>query len=310
MEYVDYGGWKNNVLLANDHAEVIVTLDVGPRVISYRTPRSRNVFKNYAPQIGGANEAIWQIRGGHRFWLAPEDPVLTYIPDNSKVEHTIVSPNEARFVTGGSELVPIEKTLSLALDPNTSRVTVNHHAKNQGVKPITLATWALSVMAPGGTEIIPLPPLGSHPRDLLPTRRMIVWPFTDMSDSRWRWGQKFITLKSGDGPPAKLGLNHTEGWVAYHLDDQLFVKTIPFRGEDVYADLGCNFETFTNDEMLEVESLGPLVTLEPGESTSHAEHWFLFDGVGSLPNGASEEALADWVEPFASRVRNYAPRRT
>ena len=45
----------------------------------------------------------------------------------------------------------------------------------------------------------------------------------------------------------------------------LFVKTIEFRDGATYPDFGCNFETFTNEEMLEVEALGPLVRLEAGQ---------------------------------------------
>ena len=65
----------------------IITLDVGPRVISYRTTDGENVFKTFDTQLGGTGEAEWQSRGGHRFWLAPEDPVLSYLPDNEPVEH-------------------------------------------------------------------------------------------------------------------------------------------------------------------------------------------------------------------------------
>src|SRR6516225_11433579 len=35
VEKVEYKGWKNNLRLSNGEAELIVTLDVGPRIISY-----------------------------------------------------------------------------------------------------------------------------------------------------------------------------------------------------------------------------------------------------------------------------------
>ena len=54
-----------------------------------------------------------------------------------------------------------------------------------------------------------------------------------------------------------------------------FCKTVtPPRVGANYPDDGCNFETYTNHEMLEIESLGPLVTLAPGESSAHQERWF------------------------------------
>ena len=46
-----------------------------------------------------------------------------------------------------------------------------------------------------------------------------------------------------------------------------------------YPDFGCSFETFTNADFLELETLGPLATLAPGESLTHTERWTAFRGV-------------------------------
>ena len=73
VEKVEYRGWKNNLKLTNGDAELIVTLDVGPRVISYKLAGGTNVFKNYDEMMGKSGEADWMIRGGHRLWAAPED---------------------------------------------------------------------------------------------------------------------------------------------------------------------------------------------------------------------------------------------
>ncbi len=300
VDYVPFGGWKNNVRIANAYAELIITLDVGPRVISYRTTDGTNVFKIFDEQLGGTGEAKWKSRGGHRFWLAPEDPVLSYIPDNSAVEHRVVSPHEVELSMSLGEQLPVSKTLTVALDPESTQVTVSHRAENIGTDALCIATWGLSVMAPGGIEIIPLPPLGEHPRDLLPNRAMILWPFTDMSDSRWRWGRRFITLRQANAGPTKIGLAHRERWVAYHREDTLFVKIIEYRGGATYPDSGCNFETFTNEEMLEVESLGPLVDLAPGTATEHVETWHLFDGVSAPPSG--EDEMAAWFDNAAAGI--------
>ena len=43
-------------------------------------------------------------------------------------------------------------------------MTLTHRLTNVGQKPTDLAPWALTVMAPGGVEIIPLPPKGAPPR--------------------------------------------------------------------------------------------------------------------------------------------------
>ena len=35
--------------------------------------------------MGKTGEATWQPRGGHRVWIAPEDIVKSYAPDNAPV---------------------------------------------------------------------------------------------------------------------------------------------------------------------------------------------------------------------------------
>jgi len=87
----------------------------------------------------------------------------------------------------------------------------------------------------------------------------------------------------------------------YYNNGSLFVKTIAFEDGATYPDMGCNFETFTNEEMLEVEALGPLVELAPGASTKHTEQWHLFEGVGQPPLH-EEEAIAAWIAPWLQRT--------
>jgi len=73
VDNIPYGGWKNNLRVSNGDAELIATLDVGPRIISYRLMDGKNVFKEYPDQLGHSGESDWMIRGGHRLWAGPED---------------------------------------------------------------------------------------------------------------------------------------------------------------------------------------------------------------------------------------------
>ncbi len=298
-----HAGWDRNLHFANEHLELVATLDVGPRILHLSTPGGQNVFKTYTHELGGRGETEWMIRGGHRFWIAPEDLERTYHRDNHPVEHTqnlatgevvIESTQEA----GGR----IQKTLGITVAPDAPRVTVRHTARNIDSVPLDFSVWALSVMAPGGIEIIPQPPLGEHPRDLLPNRSMILWPYTDLSDPRWRIGRDFFTLSQRPGlPPAKIGLAHRMRWVAYALSHSLFVKTFEYLEGEIYPDGGCNFETFTNSDMLEIESLAPLKTLAPGEEFTHIEHWSLLPLESEIATN-SDEDLAKILAPLLTRT--------
>src|SRR6478735_2680642 len=163
IETVEYRGWKNNLRIANESAELVVTLDVGPRVIAYRKPGGFNVLKNYDEQMGGTGEKAWQIRGGLRFWLAPEDLTRTYFPDNRPVAHTELGPTAARFTPPPETEYGVQKEMELRLAEKGSRVEVRLKVTNVGSAPTELAPWGPTVMAPGGMEIIPLPAKFNHP---------------------------------------------------------------------------------------------------------------------------------------------------
>jgi hypothetical protein len=301
MDKVAYKGWKNNLRLANGSVELIVTLDVGPRVISFRLADGRNVFKEYADQFGKTGEKDWQIRGGHRLWAGPEDLTRTYAPDNGPVEYEELPRKEAgvvgvRFQPAAEAAYHIQKAMDVQLAPGSPRVEVSHHITNLGPERTTLAPWALSVMAPGGVEIIPLPPKRSHPgppqnarspKDYANDQVLALWPFFDFKDPRWTFGSKYVTLRQdAKRGPTKIGVAHRMGWVGYLNGGTLFVKRFKYQDGQPYPDGGVNFETFTNEDMLEVESLGPLVTLGQGETVTLVETWELQGGVPDVKDEA------------------------
>jgi hypothetical protein len=97
------------------------------------------------------------------------------------------------------------------------------------------------------------------------------------------------------------GRNDTEKWAGYVLGDHLFLKTIPLIEGKEYPDLGSNFETFTNEEFLELESLGPYSEVSPGQTVKHTEVWAVFSGL-QLPPIQDEDALAKAVDPYLKQL--------
>ena len=281
VKKVAYGGWKNCCRIANGKTELIVTTDVGPRVIRFGSVGGQNLFREYAEFLGKRGGKQWVNYGGHRLWHAPEDEQRTYCPDNSPV--TVEQrAGQVRFIQPVEAMTGIQKEIDIKLAPNRARVVVVHRLRNTGAWPVELAPWALSVMAPGGTCVIPLPARGSHPKDLLPGNMLTLWLYTDMSDKRWTWGRRYILLRQDSSPkatPQKFGALVPDGWAGYALNGQLFVKQFACVAGANYADYGCNFETFTNNGMLEVETLGAFTKIEPGQAVEHVETWSLFDNI-------------------------------
>ncbi|MCG3149618.1 MAG: hypothetical protein PCFJNLEI_03083 [Verrucomicrobiae bacterium] len=278
---VAYKGWKNCCRIANGTVELIVTTDVGPRIIRYGFVGGQNLLKEDPAQVGKSGGKAWRLYGGHRLWHSPEDATRTYFPDNFPVTVERHG-NRTRFIAPVETTCGIQKELEIKLG---ARVEIVHRLRNTGLWPIELAPWALSVMAPGGTCIVPQPKRGTHPKDLLPQNVLVPWIYTDMSDPRWTWGRRYILLRqAANSTPQKLGALVPDGWAAYALNGQLFVKRFPCLAGARYPDNGCNFETFTNSNMLEVETLGPLTTLAPGQTIAHNETWQLFNNVPAPKN--------------------------
>jgi len=299
-EIIPYAGWEKNLRIFNDDVELIITLDVGPRILSYCRHGEENVLKQYPEQLGKSGEAEWRIRGGHRLWTAPEDASITYHIDNVPVAFSQSQAGEVLLTSYQKQPIQIRKEIALTLG-KSSHVTLHHSIFNDSATDLTLAPWALTVMASGGLVIIPQPPLGEHPRDLLPNRKMVLWPYTDLSDSRWKFGAQYITLKQdANSLPTKLGLAHRQKWIAYLLNYNLFIKSFSFEEGALYPDDGCNFETFSNSEMTEIESLGPLKKIRLGEAVHLREDWHLFKL--EKPDPLRRSALENWLPEFLQKL--------
>lgn len=116
-----------------------------------------------------------------------------------------------------------------------------------------------------------------------------------MNDKRVYWGEKYIALKQdpNNKAPFKLGINNQEGWAAYARGGHLFVKRYYPQHDATYPDFGVSFETYTNDWMLEIETLSPFTKLQPGETVEHVEEWELYNNVNvkDIDEGAFDEVV-------------------
>ena len=280
MEKIEYGGWDNCYRVSNDIIDLIITGDVGPRIIRFGFVGKENEFKEYKEMMGQVGGEEWRIYGGHRLWHSPEAKPRTYFPDNFPVD---VQEHDSfvRIVQPTEKTTGIEKELDVEIFSNESKVKIVHRLRNRNLWDIELAPWALSVMAEGGKAIIPLPPRGSHEENLLPTNNITMWAYTDMRDVRWHWGSKYIMLLQDVSlkQPQKIGVMVRDGWTCYIRNRHLFVKKFEFVCGAEYPDFGCSVEVFTNSDMLELETLGPITRLKPGEAVEHIEYWHLLDDV-------------------------------
>lgn len=294
MEIVPYGGWNRCLRIVAGETEAIVTLEVGPRIIRYGFIGGPNELVEYDKDMGKTGGDEYRSYGGHRLWIAPEEDPKTMHSDNQPVEHR--EEDGWHILTAPTEKWFVQKEVRIKAEGDALRI--EHRIYNRGAYPAELAPWALTVMAAGGTCLFPQPEFIGHSEKVLPARPLVQWNYTDMADPRWTWGKSVIRLEQReDGGPQKLGAFIEQGFAAYANHGNVFLKRFGAESDYVYPDFGCNFETFTRQDMLEVESLGPMESVAPGDYATHPETWYL---IGQQEVPVDDQTCGEWLTGLAA----------
>lgn len=296
MDVRTWNGWECAVVTAGS-LEALITLDVGPRIVRLTRNDGPNLMNESAEQRGLKGGTEYRSYGGHRLWVAPESHDVTYFPENERVSVH----EESGWLCFMSAVDPHGLQRELRIRPGEGDVfELEHRIHNRGIIGFELAPWALTVMAPGGECIFPQDPFVSHSENFLPVRPLVLWSYTNMSDPRWTWGRRLVRLRhDANMGPQKVGTFVKQGWAAYALGADVFMKRFGAVEGGRYADYGCNFETFTRHDMLEVESLGLLETVASGDYASLRETWTV---VASTDLPSDEDAAERFLQGIADRL--------
>lgn len=266
------------IALTHGDLEVMVARDFGPRILSFRRAPDENTLLIDDATLRSSDTGGWLPRGGHRLWIAPEDLRTTYAPDNEAPD--IEWSEGVLVVSQRPDSAGIAKTMSLSFKAD-GELAVSHRIVNTRDEAVTAAPWALTMLAGPGTAVLPLPERGTFPEKLLPSGGLVLWPYTDLRDPRWRFSDRYVFLSQrADAPlPQKAGLAGVPPWCAYVRASSVFMKrALPAPGPR--PDFGSVLETFTNSSMLELETLGPLQSLTHGDFVLHEERWTVIPSGG------------------------------
>ena len=279
--YKDYG----KVLeLSNGVVEVYATLDIGLRIIRFGFVGGQNILNDnrsdFDCQTDERYESLWgkgkhwENFGGHRIWATPEVFPETYNPDDEPVLYELTE--KGVILTQKPEPTGLQKQLEIIMDPDDATVGVINRIKNTTGSEKEFSVWGITVAEKGGVLTAPM---NVTDTGLLANRIISVWPYTDLSDKRIKFFDKnFVLKQSKDSPrPIKIGFDLECGSVFYALGEDVFCKSFEVHHREglPYPDGGCSFETYTNENFLEIESLSPVKKVAPGETVSQRERWTL-----------------------------------
>ncbi len=243
----------------------------GPRIIGlYAKGATGNLFAETPDVHWPTPHGEFYLHGGHRLWIAPENPSFIGPEDGLSVIE-----DDGVTLKGAVDASGLEKEISLRLDGN--QVHLSHRVTWHGDEPLTLAPWTITQLRLGGMGILPF----SNAGGLAPNRNLVLWPYSRIHDERFDLYDDMALLRGKAAEQAiKIGNRNTHGWIACALGDALFVKRFEVKNGN-FPDMGCNVEAYVWNVCLELETLGTLVTLKKNESISLNESWEVI--VGEFP---------------------------
>lgn len=215
-------------------------------------------------------------------------------PDNAEVEYAV--DGETHIFTTGIDKYHTQKEIRITPRPTAKSFRLEHRIYNYSTYDLELAPWAATICE-GGEVIFPMPPFESHRTNVLPAMPLVLWAYTKLHDSRFTLGDRVLRFRHDPTKgPNKIGALVKQGYAALVFDGCTFLKRFGFDPTCVYADYGCNFETFSRQDMLEIESLGAMQIVHSGSFCTHEERWYLEPE--TAPAGDAE--CGEWLESLAA----------
>lgn len=277
IRWVDADGDAGCLELSNATTRVVLGPHRGGRVLSYRLhgrEALQQASAHRAPEAGRP-----RILTGGRFDIGPEfllppHPVLWSGPWRAE----ITGERAGRLTSEIDSATGIQLVRDFVLASDSSRLRCTQTMINRGPGPRAVCHWSRTFAHPGGTCVVPLNPASRYPLGFLAyvagEEKIDFRPEPDPS-VQVRDGLLFI---GGRSRYRKFAIDASEGWLAYlQPDGLLFAKRFPVYPNRPYGEIAANSLAVWYDveRACELEPIGPLEPLAPGERAAFTEEWSL-----------------------------------
>ena len=282
--------------------ELLVALDFGPRICFLSIAGKENMLfwptdqDAYSRQAVGCDEA-WYLRGGHRVWLArgmADESEETYFPDNQPATYEIRD-NTVEIWGAIDPVNRVQRGLRIEVI-DEQKLLVDNVAKNHSDMLFSAGLWALTCTLPtaGSSYYVPLGDGSSF--DTATITLFKEWAghgqqsFAD--DQFTVEGDCMVLRPAGKenkrmilSAASCLALNDTERHCA-------FVIGTDFEPQATYP-VNANIALYIGDDnfMVEMETMGALACLKPGQELVHRQRWYVQDQELTVCNRGSITSL-------------------
>jgi len=299
--WVSSHGYSNCIQLSNNNTRVILEPNCGGRVLEYSLNGQNTLYMD--PDQDG-----WTYTPGEkrvepcagRFDIGPEMTIPSH-PDLwlGKWTAEIIGPHAARLTSVEDKATGVQLIREFRLDRDSSLLSCTQIIKNISDSTKQYYHWSRTFAEGNGIFLVPLNPESRFPKGYIIFGPGPVMNYSPQDHPNIKVRDGFLEV-SGPPPQPQLGLDSYAGWLAYITrSGLLFVKKFPVYPERVYSDMAATTVIiwYYKDKMCELEPMGPRETLNPGESASFTEDWWLF--TYDYPQEGKEvnlEAIKEFVQ--------------
>lgn len=297
VESIEYLGWRGALRLHNAAVEAVVVPEVG-RVMSFRFREGENVLwqdASLAGQTGDADGRQWVNFGGDKTWPAPEAEWKNHtgnpkwmppsgfdgLPATARVDGRAVI-----LVSAVDAAYGVRASRRITLQGDTPVMQIETTYERASGAPIRVGIWVITQFIDPVAVYVPVP-AGSKFRDGHFSFRDAPWPQLSVQDG-------LIRVTRDRQASHKLGSDAERMlWVGASA---MCLVQAPRDTTAAYPDRGASAEVYTNPDpkaYVELETLGPLADLKPGERIRHTNTYTLFRrGAGADPEADARRVLA------------------
>ncbi len=282
VKRIDYEGWKDCWEIRNSVVRLVVVPQIGGRIMEYSLGGENALWQNedeLGKLTGDDAGKVWRNYGGYKAWNAPEsrwqqaNPDFTYDSLPAQAE-PLPDGHGLRVTTSPIPHLGYQFTRDIILADTTSRVRLIERMRNISDHDITWSVWDVTQVRVPCWIAFPL-----SNKSAFPQACNVLTPKGGALKQMLRRGD--IGVLRYDNLTENWTTDAMAGWMAYIRNQLAYTKHWATRKVGVtYPDGGSDaaFYTCSKDQFggyAEMEVMGPLVTLRPGEETQLTEDWFL-----------------------------------
>ena len=276
-ETLTYVGYPDCIELKNQSTRVVLCPAAGGRVLVYALNGENSLYLEEEatgkPYVPGTKASM----SAGRFDIGPEKIVpRRNTLWSGKWAGEITGERSARLTSQQDEATGTQLIRDFVLARDNTHLACTQTIVNTSRQTTEWCHWSRTFAKGNGICVIPLTQPSRFPNNY------VMYEGGDLinlrpRDPRIRTRDGFLEITGVPKHP-KLGMDSQAGWFAYLMrNDLCFVKRFRVDSDRVYNEVaGLTISIwYPEDRRVELEPIGPRERLQPGESASFTEHWWL-----------------------------------